>query len=130
MQFSSENFDRRDSISYDGGKASAYGINVTGNQYAWTFKANNANTVSTAQWQDFLRSVTFTVYDPMSISSAGVQGGTEVFWYADENLWSSDMIYNGTNGHFYSYVSKDDLGHTVDWYQARSYATSQYNANA
>lgn len=130
VQFSSENFDRRDSISYDGGKASAYGINVSGNQYAWTFKANNVNTVSTDQWQDFLRSVTFTVYDPMSISAAGVQGGTEVFWYADEDLWNANMIYNGTNGHFYSYVSKynNGTGAFVTWYQARSKATSMYCA--
>ena len=121
VQFSSEDFNKSNRITFDSAKASSYGISVTGNEYCYIFRASKMNTVTTEQWQDFLRNMTFTTYDSLSFENGKLKGGTEIFWYADEEQWENDMFYNSTNGHFYELVFEN-----LTWDQARQKAKTLY----
>lgn len=63
IQFSSHGFNTSDSISYDASYADSLGITGSGNQYSYIFKAKSKNSVSTANWEKFLQSITYTTYD-------------------------------------------------------------------
>lgn len=111
IQFSSHGFNTSDSISYDASYADSLGITGSGNQYSYIFKAKSKNSVSTANWEKFLQSITYTTYDAATFTSTGVSGGVTIFWYADENLWENNMFYDSSSGHFYACINtgKDGL---------------------
>lgn len=125
VQFSSHNFDTRDSIHYDANLANSYGITGSGNQYSYVFRASTKNAVSTETWEKFLRSITFTTYDAAEFKQDGVEGGVSVFWYADENLWENNMFYDSASSHFYACIQ---VPTGITWEEARARALSMYNS--
>lgn len=114
-----------DSISYDASYADSLGITGSGNQYSYIFKAKSKNSVSTANWEKFLQSITYTTYDAATFTSTGVSGGVTIFWYADENLWENNMFYDSSSGHFYACIN---TGNSITWGEARNRALSMYNS--
>lgn len=125
IQFSSHGFNTSDSISYDASYADSLGITGSGNQYSYIFKAKSKNSVSTANWEKFLQSITYTTYDAATFTSTGVSGGVTIFWYADENLWENNMFYDSSSGHFYACIN---TGNSITWGEARNRALSMYNS--
>jgi hypothetical protein len=125
VQFSSHGFNTSDSISYDASYADSLGITGSGNQYSYIFKAKSKNSVSTANWEKFLQSITYTTYDAATFTSTGVSGGVTIFWYADENLWENNMFYDSSSGHFYACIN---TGNSITWGEARNRALSMYNS--
>lgn len=125
IQFSSHGFNTSDSISYDASYADSLGITGSGNQYSYIFKAKSKNSVSTANWEKFLQSITYTTYDAATFTSTGVSGGVTIFWYADENLWENNMFYDSSSGHFYACIN---IGNSITWGEARNRALSMYNS--
>lgn len=125
IQFSSHGFNTSDSISYDASYADSLGITGSGNQYSYIFKAKSKNRVSTANWEKFLQSITYTTYDAATFTSTGVSGGVTIFWYADENLWENNMFYDSSSGHFYACIN---TGNSITWGEARNRALSMYNS--
>lgn len=125
VQFSSHGFNTRDSISYDASYADSLGITGSGNQYSYIFKAKSKNSVSTANWEKFLQSITYTTYDAATFTSTGVSGGVTIFWYADENLWENNMFYDSSSSHFYACIN---TGSSITWSEARNRALSMYNS--
>lgn len=125
IQFSSHGFNTNDSISYDASYADSLGITGSGNQYSCIFKAKSKNSVSTANWEKFLQSITYTTYDAATFTSTGVSGGVTIFWYADENLWENNMFYDSSSGHFYACIN---TGNSITWGEARNRALSMYNS--
>lgn len=125
IQFSSHGFNASDSISYDASYADSLGITGSGNQYSYIFKAKSKNSVSTANWEKFLQSITYTTYDAATFTSTGVSGGVTIFWYADENLWENNMFYDSSSGHFYACIN---TGNSITWGEARNRALSMYNS--
>lgn len=125
VQFSSHGFNTRDSISYDASYADSLGITGSGNQYSYIFKAKSKNSVSTANWEKFLQSITYTTYDAATFTSTGVSGGVTIFWYADENLWENNMFYDSSSSHFYACIN---TGSSITWGEARNRALSMYNS--
>lgn len=125
VQFSSHGFNTSDSISYDASYADSLGITGSGNQYSYIFKAKSKNSVSTANWEKFLQSITYTTYDAATFTSTGVSGGVTIFWYADENLWENNMFYDSSSGHFYACIN---TGSSITWGEARNRALSMYNS--
>ena len=125
IQFSSHGFNTSDSISYDASYADSLGITGSGNQYSYIFKAKSKNSVSTANWEKFLQSITYTTYDAATFTSTGVSGGVTIFWYADENLWENNMFYDSSSGHFYACIN---IGNNITWGEARNRALSMYNS--
>lgn len=125
IQFSSHGFNTSDSISYDASYADSLGITGSGNQYSYIFKAKSKNSVSTANWEKFLQSITYTTYDAATFTSTGVSGGVTIFWYADENLWENNMFYDSSSGHFYACIN---TGNSITWGEARNHALSMYNS--
>lgn len=125
IQFSSHGFNTNDSISYDASYADSLGITGSGNQYSYIFKAKSKNSVSTANWEKFLQSITYTTYDAATFTSTGVSGGVTIFWYADENLWENNMFYDSSSGHFYACIN---TGNSITWGEARNRALSMYNS--
>lgn len=125
IQFSSHGFNTSDSISYDASYADSLGITGSGNQYSYIFKAKSKNSVSTANWEKFLQSITYTTYDAAIFTSTGVSGGVTIFWYADENLWENNMFYDSSSGHFYACIN---TGNSITWGEARNRALSMYNS--
>lgn len=125
IQFSSHGFNTSDSISYDASYADSLGITGSGNQYSYIFKAKSKNSVSTANWEKFLQSITYTTYDAATFTSTGVSGGVTIFWYADENLWENNMFYDSSSGHFYACIN---TGSSITWGEARNRALSMYNS--
>lgn len=125
IQFSSHGFNTSDSISYDASYADFLGITGSGNQYSYIFKAKSKNSVSTANWEKFLQSITYTTYDAATFTSTGVSGGVTIFWYADENLWENNMFYDSSSGHFYACIN---TGNSITWGEARNRALSMYNS--
>lgn len=125
IQFSSHGFNTSDSISYDASYADSLGITGSGNQYSYIFKAKSQNSVSTANWEKFLQSITYTTYDAATFTSTGVSGGVTIFWYADENLWENNMFYDSSSGHFYACIN---TGNSITWGEARNRALSMYNS--
>lgn len=125
IQFSSHGFNTSDSISYDASYADSLGITGSGNQYSYIFKAKSKNSVSTANWEKFLQSITYTTYDAATFTSTGVSGGVTIFWYADENLWEDNMFYDSSSGHFYACIN---TGNSITWGEARNRALSMYNS--
>lgn len=125
IQFSSHGFNTSDSISYDASYADSLGITGSGNQYSYIFKAKSKNSVSTANWEKFLQSITYTTYDAAAFTSTGVSGGVTIFWYADENLWENNMFYDSSSGHFYACIN---TGNSITWGEARNRALSMYNS--
>lgn len=124
VQFSSKNFNANDSITYDTNLANQFGIEVTGNQYAWTFKTKTKNSISTENWEKFLRAIKFKTYDAASFTKDGITGGVSILWYADENLWTNNIFKDSTTGHWYSFIKTDS---NITWFQARQIAKSLYN---
>lgn len=125
IQFSSHGFNTSDSISYDASYADSLGITGSGNQYSYIFKAKSKNSVSTANWEKFLQSITYTTYDAATFTSTGVSGGVTIFWYADENLWENNMFYDSSSSHFYACIN---TGSSITWGEARNRALSMYNS--
>lgn len=125
IQFSSHGFNTSDSISYDASYADSLGITGSGNKYSYIFKAKSKNSVSTANWEKFLQSITYTTYDTATFTSTGVSGGVTIFWYADENLWENNMFYDSSSGHFYACIN---TGSSITWGEARNRALSMYNS--
>lgn len=125
VQFSSHGFNTSDSISYDASYADSLGITGGGNQYSYIFKAKSKNSVSTANWEKFLQSITYTTYDAATFTSTGVSGGVTIFWYADENLWENNMFYDSSSSHFYACIN---TGSSITWGEARNRALSMYNS--
>lgn len=125
IQFSNHGFNTSDSISYDASYADSLGITGSGNQYSYIFKAKSKNSVSTANWEKFLQSITYTTYDAATFTSTGVSGGVTIFWYADENLWENNMFYDSSSGHFYACIN---TGSSITWGEARNRALSMYNS--
>ena len=125
IHFSSHVFKTSDSISYDASYADSLGITGSGNQYSYIFKAKSKNSVSTANWEKFLQSITYTTYDAATFTSTGVSGGVTIFWYADENLWENNMFYDSSSGHFYACIN---TGNSITWGEARNRALSMYNS--
>lgn len=125
VQFSSHGFNTSDSISYDTSYADSLGITGSGNQYSYIFKAKSKNSVSTANWEKFLQSITYTTYDAATFTSTGVSGGVTIFWYADENLWENNMFYDSSSSHFYACIN---TGSSITWGEARNRALSMYNS--
>lgn len=125
IQFSSHGFNTNDSISYDASYADSLGITGSGNQYSYIFKAKSKNSVSTANWEKFLQSITYTTYDAATFTSTGVSGGVTIFWQADENLWENNMFYDSSSGHFYACIN---TGNSITWGEARNRALSMYNS--
>ena len=125
VQFSSHGFNTSDSISYDASYANSLGITGSGNQYSYIFKAKSKNSVSTANWEKFLQSITYTTYDAATFTSTGVSGGVTIFWYADENLWENNMFYDSSSSHFYACIN---TGSSITWGEARNRALSMYNS--
>lgn len=125
IQFSSHGFNTSDSISYNASYADSLGITGSGNQYSYIFKAKSKNSVSTANWEKFLQSITYTTYDAATFTSTGVSGGVTIFWYADENLWENNMFYDSSSGHFYACIN---TGNSITWGEARNRALSMYNS--
>lgn len=125
VQFSSYGFNTSDSISYDASYADSLGITGSGNQYSCIFKAKSKNSVSTANWEKFLQSITYTTYDAATFTSTGVSGGVTIFWYADENLWENNMFYDSSSSHFYACIN---TGSSITWGEARNRALSMYNS--
>lgn len=125
IQFSSHGFNTSDSISYDASYADSLGITGGGNQYSYIFKAKSKNSVSTANWEKFLQSITYTTYDAATFTSTGVSGGVTIFWYADENLWENNMFYDSSSSHFYACIN---TGSSITWGEARNRALSMYNS--
>ena len=125
IQFSSHGFNTSDSIPYDASYADSLGITGSGNQYSYIFKAKSKNSVSTANWEKFLQSITYTTYDAATFTSTGVSGGVTIFWYADENLWENNMFYDSSSGHFYACIN---TGNSITWGEARNRALSMYNS--
>lgn len=125
VQFSSHGFNTNDSISYDASYADSLGITGGGNQYSYIFKAKSRNSVSTANWEKFLQSITYTTYDAATFTSTGVSGGVTIFWYADENLWENNMFYDSSSSHFYACIN---TGSSITWGEARNRALSMYNS--
>lgn len=125
IQFSSHGFNTSDAISYDASYADSLGITGSGNQYSYIFKAKSKNSVSTANWEKFLQSITYTTYDAATFTSTGVSGGVTIFWYADENLWENNMFYDSSSGHFYACIN---TGNSITWGEARNRALSMYNS--
>lgn len=125
IQFSSHGFNTSDSISYDASYADSLGITGSGNQYSYIFKAKSKNSVSTANWEKFLQSITYTTYDAATFTSTGVSGGVTIFWYADENLWENNMFYDSSSSHFYACIN---TGNSITWGEARNRALSMYNS--
>lgn len=125
IQFSSHGFNTSDSISYDASYADSLGITGSGNKYSYIFKAKSKNSVSTANWEKFLQSITYTTYDAATFTSTGVSGGVTIFWYADENLWENNMFYDSSSGHFYACIN---TGSSITWGEARNRALSMYNS--
>lgn len=125
IQFSSHGFNTSDSISYDASYADSLGITGSGNQYSYIFKAKSKNSVSTANWEKFLQSITYTTYDAATFTSTGVSGGVTIFWCADENLWENNMFYDSSSGHFYACIN---TGSSITWGEARNRALSMYNS--
>lgn len=125
IQFSSHGFNTNDSISYDASYADSLGITGSGNQYSYIFKAKSKNSVSTANWEKFLQSITYTTYDAATFTSTGVSGGVTIFWYADENLWENNMFYDSSSDHFYACIN---TGNSITWGEARNRALSMYNS--
>lgn len=125
VQFSSHGFNTSDSISYDASYADSLGITGSGNQYSYIFKAKSKNSVSTANWEKFLQSITYTTYDAATFTSTGVSGGVTIFWYADENLWENNMFYDSSSSHFYACIN---TGSSITWGEARNRALSMYNS--
>lgn len=125
VQFSSHGFNTSDSISYDASYADSLGITGSGNQYSYIFKAKSKNSVSTANWEKFLQSITYTTYDATTFTSTGVSGGVTIFWYADENLWENNMFYDSSSSHFYACIN---TGSSITWGEARNRALSMYNS--
>lgn len=125
VQFSSHGFNTNDSISYDASYADSLGITGGGNQYSYIFKAKSKNSVSTANWEKFLQSITYTTYDAATFTSTGVSGGVTIFWYADENLWENNMFYDSSSSHFYACIN---TGSSITWGEARNRALSMYNS--
>lgn len=125
VQFSSHGFNTSDSISYDASYANSLGITGSGNQYSYIFKAKSKNSVSTANWEKFLQSITYTTYDVATFTSTGVSGGVTIFWYADENLWENNMFYDSSSSHFYACIN---TGSSITWGEARNRALSMYNS--
>ena len=106
VQFSNRGFNTKDKINYDASFATSLGIKSSSStNYSVIFTAMTENSVSTETWEKLLRSITFTTYDTATFTATGVEGGTTVFWYADENLWKNDMFYDSTTGHFYAVVA-------------------------
>ena len=62
-------YDSRDAIYYDSSKAAALGIQATidGNKIH-LFYFNCANGLSEAQWEEFLRTLTFRTYDSLTLN--------------------------------------------------------------
>lgn len=85
-------YDGRAQIFYDTGLAGAYGLKVTGDAHSYTFE--NANGLGEAEWENFLRNMTFRTYDPMTITSSGVSSGTHVRWSGYEEVIHPETIYN------------------------------------
>lgn len=125
VQFSSHGFNTSDSISYDASYADSLGITGSGNQYSYIFKAKSKNSVSTANWEKFLQSITYTTYDAATFTSTDVSGGVTIFWYADENLWENNMFYDSSSSHFYACIN---TGSSITWGEARNRALSMYNS--
>ena len=125
VQFSSHGFNTSDSISYDASYADSLGITGSGNQYSYIFKAKSKNSVSTANWEKFLQSITYTTYDAATFTSTGVSGGVTIFWYADENLWENNMFYDSSSSHFYACIN---TGSSITLGEARNRALSMYNS--
>ena len=125
VQFSSHGFNTSDSISYDASYADSLGITGSGTQYSYIFKAKSKNSVSTANWEKFLQSITYTTYDAATFTSTGVSGGVTIFWYADENLWENNMFYDSSSSHFYACIN---TGSSITWGEARNRALSMYNS--
>lgn len=129
VQFSSYDFDSRDTIHYDSALADQLGISGSGNQYTYVFRAKTENSVSTDTWEQFLRSMKFDTYDAAEFKDDGISGGVSIFWYADELLWDNDMFYDSNTGHFYAhYMSPHPYQTAVTWDESRELARSKYNS--
>ena len=105
-------YDSRDAIYYDSNKAAALGIQATndGNKNH-LFYFNCANGLSEAQWEEFLRTLTFRTYDSLTLNENGVSGGAKISWGGSEKLvgtlgddWYQWKTEDGGNNHWYHFV--------------------------
>ena len=124
VSFNSSSYDSRDSISYDTSLATNYGITVSGDNKGYTFTATTKDSITTAQWQEFLRAIKFTTYDPLTFTSSGTTSGVEILWYATENRIDSSIYISPVNGHYYKYVTSNTA---LTWNQASANAAALYN---
>ena len=84
--FTSPSRNRNDSISYDADLAEQLGIVVTGTKENYIFTQQDG--LNKNQWTQFLRTVTFTTYDPLIISADKVEKGVNIEWLGFEESTS------------------------------------------
>lgn len=84
--FTSPSRNSNDSISYDADLAEQLGIVVTGTKENYIFTQQDG--LNKDQWTQFLRTVTFTTYDPLIISADKVEKGVNIEWLGFEESTS------------------------------------------
>ena len=125
VQFSSHGYNSNDSINYNQSLADQLGISVSGTGKYYWFRAKTENSVSTVNWETFLRNMTFTTYDAATFTGSGVTGGVSIYWYADEKMLTNDMFFDSDSGHMYEVIMASA---GISWDTARAAAKSRYNA--
>lgn len=125
-----------DTITYNTAMAQALGLEVIGSDKSWAFVTKTKDSVSTAQWEEFLRDMTFRVYERITSfdPGSGIAGGIGVNWYGSEEQATGgpDSQPDGItikasgewNGHHYAVVS---YGEGLTWSQARMLALQMYD---
>ena len=125
VQFSSHGYNSNDSINYNQSLADQLGISVSGTGKYYWFRAKTENSVSTVNWETFLRNMTFTTYDAATFTESGITGGVSTYWYADEKMLTNDMFFDSDSGHMYEVIMASA---GISWDTARAAAKSRYNA--
>lgn len=112
VQFSGEH-DKRDAIQY-GALPDGITANKASGADAVTFSSKNL--ISASDWQAFIRTLDFTVYDDEAT----------LYWYIDEN--ESNLQYDSSTGHFYEFVPDAGIQWTAAYQAAGGYFNEELNA--
>lgn len=108
--FTSPSRSQDDCINYDEALAEELGITVKGINQNYIFLQEDG--LDKEQWTRFLRSVTFTTYEPLIIKSNGVEGGVGIEWAGFEDAIGADDVENENYPKLsdYSNVINHDIG--------------------
>lgn len=84
--FTSPSRNANDAIHYDEALAEQLGIKVTGTKENYIFTQEDG--LDKDQWTNFLRTVTFTTYDPLVVSADKIEDGVAIEWLGFEESTS------------------------------------------